>query len=187
MKTPGTTIIKSIPSRDHTEKLFKYLKLPIKISKNKKFDFISFTGTKNYKGFNYTIPGDISSSSFFIVLALLTKNSKILIKNVNVNNSRTGIIDILKKMNGKIKIKNKKIYKGEEVADIECKYSPNLKGIKIDPKINSRAIDELILIFCLVCAKAKGVSYARNLGELRYVWKCHTPRPAPTAHFRTVI
>ena len=49
MKTPGTTIIKSIPSRDHTEKLFKYLKLPIKISKNKKFDFISFTGTKIIK------------------------------------------------------------------------------------------------------------------------------------------
>ena len=68
MKTPGTTFIKSIPSRDHTEKLFKYLKLPIKISKNKNFDFISFTGTKNYKAFNYTIPGDISSSSFFIVL-----------------------------------------------------------------------------------------------------------------------
>ena len=168
MKTPGKTKIKSIPSRDHTEKLFKYLKLPIRISKEKKLDLISYKGVKNYKGFNYVIPGDISSSSFFIVLTLLTKNSKILIKNINVNKSRTGIIDILKKMNGKIKIKNKKKYKGEEIADIECKYSPNLKGIKIDPKINSRAIDELILIFCLVCAKAKGVSYAKNLGELRH-------------------
>ena len=168
MKTPGITKIKSIPSRTHTENLFKYLKLPIKTRKEKKLDLISFKGIKNYKGFNYIIPGDISSASFFIVLTLLTKNSKILIKNVNVNNSRTGVIDILKKMNGKIKIKNKKIYKGEEIADIECKYSPNLKGIKINPKINSRAIDELPLIFCLVCAKAKGVSYAKNLGELRH-------------------
>ncbi len=168
MKTPGITKIKAINSRTHTENLFKYLKLPIKIKKEKKIDLIDYSGTKNFKGFNYIIPGDISSASFFIVLTLLTKNSKILIKNVNVNNSRTGIIDILKKMNGKIKIKNKKIYKGEEIADIECKYSPNLKGIKIDPKINSRAIDELPLIFCLVCAKAKGISYAKNLGELRH-------------------
>jgi len=168
MKTSGITNIKCIPSRDHTEKLYKYLKLPIKITKEKKFELISFKGTKNYKSFNYIIPGDISSASFFIVLTLLTKNSKILIKDVNVNNSRTGIIDILKKMNGRIKIKNKKIYKGEEIADIECRYSPNLKGVKIDPKINSRAIDELPLIFCLACAKAKGVSYAKNLGELRH-------------------
>ena len=168
MKTPGTTKIKSVPSRTHTENLFKYLKLPIKIKKEKKLDFISFKGKNNYKAFNYIIPGDISSASFFIVLTLLSKNSKILIKNINVNKSRTGIIDILKKMNAKIKIKNRKIYKGEEIADIECKYSPNLKGIKINPKINSRAIDELPLIFCLVCAKAKGVSYAKNLGELRH-------------------
>jgi len=168
MKTPGITKIRAIPSRTHTEAMFKYLKLPIKIKKEKKLDLINYKGIKNYKGFNYVIPGDISSSSFFIVLTLLTKNSRILIKNVNVNNSRTGIIDILKKMNGKIKIKNKKIYKGEKIADIECKYSPNLKGIKINPKINSRAIDELPLIFCLACAKAKGISYANNLGELRH-------------------
>ena len=77
--------------------MFKYLKLPIKIKKRKELEFISFKGMKNYKGFNYIIPGDISSASFFIVLTLLTKNSKILIKNVNVNSSRTGIIDILKK------------------------------------------------------------------------------------------
>ena len=168
MKTPGITKIDAIPSRSHTENMFKYLKLPIKIKKRKELEFISFKGMKNYKGFNYIIPGDISSASFFIVLTLLTKNSKILIKNVNVNSSRTGIIDILKKMNGRIKIRNKKIYKGEEIADIECEYSPNLKGIKINPLINSRAIDELPLIFCLVCAKANGISYAKNLGELRH-------------------
>ena len=86
MKTSGITNIKCIPSRDHTEILYKYLKLPIKIKKEKKFELISFKGKKNYKSFNYTIPGDISSASFFIVLTLLTKNSKILIKNVNVYN-----------------------------------------------------------------------------------------------------
>ena len=166
MNTPGTTVIKSIPSRDHTEKLFKYLKLPIKILKNKKFDFITCTGTKNYKGFNYIIPGDISSSSFFIVLALLTKNSKILIKNVNVNKSRTGIIDILKIMKAKIVLKNKKNYNGEEIADIFVRNTNQLKSINCPLRMNSRSIDEFLLIF-LVCAKANGVSKFNNIGELR--------------------
>ena len=71
----------------------------------KKFEIISFKGLKNYRCFNYKIPGDISSSSFFIVLTLLTKKSKILINDVNVNKSRTGIIDILKLMKAKVRLK----------------------------------------------------------------------------------
>jgi len=166
MKTPGKTKIKSIPSRDHTEKLFKYLKLPIKISKEKKLDLISYKGVKNYKGFNYAIPGDISSSSFFIVLTLLTKNSKILIKNVNVNKSRTGIIDILKMMKAKIILKNKKNYNGEDIADIFVQSSNKLKSINCPLKMNSRSIDEFLLIF-LTCATANGVSKFNKIGELR--------------------
>ena len=166
MKTPGITKIKSIPSRNHTEKLFKHLKLPIKILKKKNLDLISYEGTKNFKGFNYVIPGDISSSSFFIVLTLLTKNSKIIIKNVNVNKSRTGIIDILKMMNAKITLKNKKNYNGEEIADITVRSSNKLKSINCPIKMNSRSIDEFLLIF-LVCAKANGVSKFNKIGELR--------------------
>ncbi len=167
IKTFGETKIKSIPSRDHTEKLFKYLNLPIKISKEKKLDLISYKGVKNYKGFNYVIPGDISSSSFFIVLTLLTRNSKILIKNVNVNKSRTGIIDILKMMKAKITLKNKKNYNGEDIADIFVKSSNKLKSINCPSKMNSRSIDELLLIF-LTCATANGVSKFNKIGELRH-------------------
>tara|TARA_B100001741_G_scaffold251204_1_gene213009 strand:+ start:54 stop:1379 length:1326 start_codon:yes stop_codon:yes gene_type:complete len=166
MKTPGETIVKSVPSRDHTEKLFKYLKLPIKVSRKNKLDLIKYKGIKNFKGFNYIIPGDISSSSFFIVLTLLTKNSKILIKNVNVNKSRTGIIDILKIMKAKITLKNKKNYNGEYIADIFVKSSNKLKSINCPLKMNSRSIDEFLLIF-LVCATANGVSKFNNIGELR--------------------
>jgi len=166
MKTPGKTKIKSIPSRDHTEKLFKYLKLPIKTYKEKKLDLISYNGVKNYKGFNYIIPGDISSSSFFIVLTLLSKNSKIIIRNVNVNKSRTGIIDILKIMKAKITLKNKKNYNGEYVADIFVKSSNKLKSINCPVYMNSRSIDEFLLIF-LVCASAKGISKFNKIGELR--------------------
>ena len=166
LNTFGETTIKCKKSRDHTEKLFKYLNLPIKINKNKNFEIIKIKGKKQYKGFDYKIPGDISSASFFIALTLLGNNSKILLKNINVNKSRTGILDILKKMNAKIKLKNKKIYKGESIADISISSSSKLKAINCPASFNARCIDEFLIIF-LICAKAKGVSYFRNLKELR--------------------
>jgi len=166
LNTFGQTIIKCKKSRDHTEKLFKYLNLPIKINKNKNFEIIKIKGKKQYKGFDYKIPGDISSASFFIALTLLGNNSKILLKNINVNKSRTGILDILKKMNAKIELKNKKIYKGEPIADISISSVSKLKAINCPVSFNSRCIDEFLIIF-LICAKAKGVSYFRNLKELR--------------------
>ena len=172
LNTPGTTIIKARKSRNHTELLFKYLKLPIKIKSNKDFDFIEVTGLKQFDAFDYVIPGDISSSAFFIVLTALSKNSKIRIKNININKSRTGIITILKKMNCKISLKNKKIYKGEETSDIVVESSKNIKGISCPSSLNSAAIDEFLVIF-LIAAKAKGTSSFKNLGELN---KKESPR-----------
>ncbi len=167
LNAPGTTKIKCVPSRDHTERLFKHLKIKHKINKHGKYQILNIEGCKQYGTLNYNIPGDISSASFFIVLTLLSKNSKLIIKNINVNKSRTGIIDILKKMNGKIIIRNRKKYKGEDIGDIYVKSTSNLKSINCPKKMNSRAIDELPLIF-LVAAKAKGTSYFRNIGELKH-------------------
>ena len=96
---------------------------------------------------------------------MLSKNSKLLIKNVNINPSRTGIISILKMMGVKISLKNKKSYKGEKLADIQIVSTPKLKAINCPTRLNSGAIDEFLLIF-LVAAKAKGISYFKNLGEL---------------------
>jgi 3-phosphoshikimate 1-carboxyvinyltransferase len=165
LNTDGETFIKAKKSRDHTELLFKYLKIPIKILKTKKFDFIKIKKIKKIKPFNYTIPADISSSAFFIVLTALSKNSKLLIKKVNVNPTRNGVIKILKKMGVKISIKNTKSYKGEKVADIFIKSSQNLKSINCPSNLNSSAIDEFLVIF-LIAAKANGVSYFKNLSEL---------------------
>ncbi len=167
LNTPGITKIKCTPSRDHTEKLFKYLNLKIKIINKKKYQIINIEGGKQHGKLNYNIPGDISSASFFIVLTLLSKNSKLIIKKVNVNKSRTGIIEVLKKMNAKIKIINKKKYKGEDMADIFVESTKNLKSLNCPKEMNSRAIDELPLIF-LVCAKANGTSYFKDIGELRH-------------------
>ena len=172
LNTPGTTIIKAKKSRNHTELFFKYLKLPINVKSGKYFDFIKVTGLHQFNAFNYTIPGDISSSAFFIVLTALSKNSKIRIKNINVNKSRIGVITILKKMNCKIILKNKKIYKGEKTADIIVESSKNIKGIICPSSLNSSAIDEFLVIF-LVAAKANGISTFKNLGELN---KKESPR-----------
>ena len=172
IKTPGKTKIKAKKSRNHTEILFNYLKIPIKILSKKYYDYIEILGPTNFKSFNYKVPGDISSSSFFLVLTLLSKKSKITVKNVNINSSRTGIIKILNKMNAKIKIKNKRKYKGEIIADILVKSSKNLKAINCPKDLNSSAIDEFLIIF-LVAAKAKGISIFRNLEELN---KKESPR-----------
>ena len=165
MRTEGTTTIKARKSRNHTELLCKHLGLPITIKKNKYFDEISIKKVKKFSALNYDIPSDISSSAFFIVLTALSKNSKLVIRNVNINPSRVGIITILKKMGVKIIFKNQKIYKGEKKADIQVTSAMNIKGINCPPELNSGAIDEFLIIF-LVAAKAKGVSYFQNLSEL---------------------
>ena len=116
LSTPGTTKLVTHKSRDHTEILFKYLKIPIKIKKTKKLSFIEIKGKNNIKSFNYNIPSDISSSAFFIVLTLLSKKSSLTVKNVNINPSRAGSIIILNKMGAKIIFRNKREYKGEKIA-----------------------------------------------------------------------
>ena len=165
MRTNGRTIIKAKKSRNHTELLCQHLKLPIKVKKQKKYDLIKIKKISKIKPLNYNIPSDISSSAFFIVLAALSRNSELTIKNVNVNPSRLGIITILKKMGVKIIFTNKKRYKGEIKTDIKIKGSKSFKAINCPSEINSTAIDEFLVIF-LVAAKAKGVSFFKNLGEL---------------------
>ena len=165
LNTNGTTTIKAKKSRDHTELLYKYLKLPVRIKKNKKFDFIKIKGKKKIHPLNYKIPSDISSGAFFIVLTALTQNSKLKIKNININPTRIGILKILKMMGVDIEFINQKLYKGEKIADIIIHSARQLKPINCPIKLNSSAIDEFMLIF-LVAAKANGVSYFKNLSEL---------------------
>ncbi len=165
LNSPGTTKIKAKKSRNHTEILYKFLKLPITIVNKKKIDLIKIWGEKKINSFNYTIPSDISSSAFFIVLTLLSKKSSLIIKNVNINTSRTGCLSILNKMGANIILKNKKIYKGERIADICVKSKNSFRPINCPIKYNTSAIDEFLILF-LVAAKAKGVSYFKNLSEL---------------------
>ena len=172
MRANGTTYIKAKKSRDHTEKIMENLNLPIQVIKKKNYDLIKIKKIKKIKNLNYDIPSDISSSAFFIVLTALSERSELLIKNVNINPSRIGVITILKKMGVKITFQNKRIYKGEKIADIKIKSSRVIKPINCPSKLNASAIDEFLVIF-LVAAKANGISYFKGLAELN---KKESPR-----------
>ena len=172
IKTEGETLIKAKKSRNHTELLLKHLKLPIVVKKKKNFDIIKVNKVKQINPINYIIPSDISSGAFFIALTVLSKKSQIIIKNVNVNPTRIGFITILKKMGIKVWFLNRKNYKGELIADILIKSPKNIKPINCSSKLNSGAIDEFLVIF-LIAAKAKGVSFFKNLDELN---KKESPR-----------
>ena len=172
LNSPGQTVIKAKKSRDHTENFFKYLGIPISVKKNKHTDKIKISGRKFFKSFKYRVPSDPSSCAFFIVLTLLSKNCELKIKNVNVNKSRVGYIEILNKMGAQIKIKNVRLKYGEKLADIFVKSQKTLKKINCPPSLSSNLIDEFLIIF-LAAAKAKGVSSFTNLGELN---KKESPR-----------
>ncbi len=165
LNVPGKTIINAKKSRNHTELFFKYLKLPIKVKNKKKFDIIEVVGEKQFNAFDYVIPGDISSSAFFIVLTLLSKNSQLKIRNVNINPSRIGFIKIINKMGAKVRFINKRNICGEWVADIITKSQRNFKPINCPVELNSNAIDEFLIIF-LLASRASGISSFKKLEEL---------------------
>ncbi len=106
-----------------------------------------------------------------------------MIKDINVNSSRIGILKILNKMNAKIKIINKRKYKGEQIGDIKIMSRKKFKSIKCPQNLNSSAIDEFLLIF-LIAAKAKGISSFKNLGELN---QKESPRLDIAIHFLKMI
>ena len=167
LNTPGITTVKEMKiSRDHTENLMKIAKADIKLKKLKKQNLISLRGQQNLCSMNLEIPGDPSSAAPFILLALLTVKSKLVIKNVNCNPTRIGFIKILKKMKANIKIKNLKKKSGEIVGDISVKSS-RLKPINCPKKLVPFAIDEFPLLF-VIAALLRGKSKFSGINELRH-------------------
>ena len=148
-------------TRDHTENMLKLFNYPISTSKNSiEVNPGILESPKIIK-----VPGDFSSASFFIVAALLSEDSKIIIKNVGLNPTRTGLINILRLMGADIQVDiTNKNY--EATGDVIVSSS-KLMGIKVPNKLISLAIDELPLIF-LAAAVASGETIIRNAEELRF-------------------
>jgi 3-phosphoshikimate 1-carboxyvinyltransferase len=145
--------------------MLKYLNADIKVKKFKNKKIISIFGKTPIDAKNLIVPGDISSAAFIIILVLISKNSKVTIKNVLLNPTRTGILDVLKNMKAKIKIKNKKRVCGELVGNIHVQSS-NLKAINVPSSMVPRLIDEYPILFIAACF-AKGTSQFKGIEELR--------------------
>ena len=127
---------------------------------------VSMQGGQSLQATNIQVPADISSSAFFMVLALLSKNSQITFKNLCVNPSRTGVISILKLMGGDIKFTNQSTNAGEQIADVVVKSS-QLHGIDIPHQYIASAIDEFPIVF-IAAALATGETRLTNAMELRH-------------------
>jgi len=166
LQTKGITeIIETSETRDHTQRLLKSLNADIETKKDKNKRITKIRGQVEMHNFSIKVPADPSSACFFVVQTLLSKESSLIIKNVCVNQTRIGFIEILKKMGGKIKILNKKKYFGEEIGDLFIKSS-KLKGINCPINLIVKSIDELPAIW-MACALAKGQSYFKGISELR--------------------
>lgn len=156
-----TEVIESEASRDHTERMLSYLGVPIKKNGNS----IKINSVDVINPGEIIVPADISSAAFFIVAALITPGSEVLIKNVGVNPLRTGIIDILKNMGGNIEIINEREVNGEPIGDIVARSS-NLHATEISGELIPKAIDELPLVAVAACF-AEGETLIRDAKELR--------------------
>ena len=156
-----TQILEPYKSRDHSERMMAYMGGNVTVDGNN----ISIEGGQKLKGREIFVPGDISSAAFFIAGALIVDNSEILLKDIGVNPTRTGIIDVLKRMGANIFIQNIREINNEPVADILVKSS-ELKGIEISGETIPRVIDE-IPILSVVAALSEGETIIKDAGELR--------------------
>ena len=158
----SSTIYEKVKSRNHTEIMLKSFGADIRLDDLK----INVNPVDELYSQDIYVPGDISSAAFIIVGALITKGSEVEIKNVGLNQTRTGIIDVVKSMNGNIEILNKRFVGGELVGDLLVRYSPELTSTKIDKSIIPRLIDEIPVI-AVLATQAEGTTIIKDAKELK--------------------
>ncbi len=156
-----TSVTEPTLSRDHSERMFRYFGADISTIGTT----VTVHGGQELTGGEIAVPGDISSAAFFVVAALIVPNSELLIRNVGVNPTRTGVLDILQAMGGDISLLNQRECSGEPVADLLVRSS-RLKGIEIGGDLVPRAIDEFPVI-SVAAAVAEGTTVIRDARELR--------------------
>ncbi|WP_430533996.1 3-phosphoshikimate 1-carboxyvinyltransferase [Listeria rocourtiae] len=156
-----TTIIEKEKTRDHTEQMIRQFGGEVTVDDL----VIRVSGNQQFQGQAVVVPGDISSAAFFIVAGLIVPNSKIRLENVGINPTRTGIIDVVKAMGGKI-IVEKTSAAGDEPAGTITVETSELKGIEIGGDIIPRLIDELPVI-ALLASQATGKTTIKDAEELK--------------------
>ncbi|WP_269622839.1 3-phosphoshikimate 1-carboxyvinyltransferase [Prochlorococcus marinus] len=161
----STTVIEPANSRDHTERMLKAFGANIEIS-GEMGRHITIKPGSNLKGTHIEVPGDISSAAFWLVAGSIVPGSDITIKNVGLNPTRTGILEILHQMGANISYLNTKEIAGEPVGDIKVVHSPQLKPFKLDGEIIPKLVDEVPILTVAACF-CNGVSEITGASELR--------------------
>jgi 3-phosphoshikimate 1-carboxyvinyltransferase len=158
-----TTVTEPALSRDHSERMLKAFGADIITDSDT--NSITITGSNSLQGQAVIVPGDISSAAFWLVAASIVPDSELVLTNVGINPTRTGILDVLDKMGANITIENQKIVAGEPIANLRVRYSP-LQGCEIAGELTVRSIDEIPIIV-VAAAFARGTTIIKDAAELR--------------------
>lgn len=156
-----TTVTEPAPTRDHTERMLRGFGYPVTV------EGATATVESGHKlvATHIEVPGDISSSAFFLVAASIAEGSELVLEHVGINPTRTGVIDILRLMGADISLENQREVGGEPVADLRVRAA-KLKGIEIPEELVPLAIDEFPVLF-VAAACAEGRTILRGAEELR--------------------
>jgi 3-phosphoshikimate 1-carboxyvinyltransferase len=157
-----TTVTEPVRSRDHTERMLPAFGADLTVDGLT----VAVRGGRDLSPMDIVVPGDISSAAFFMVAALIIPGAEVMIRNVGINPTRTGIIEVLERMGAAVRTENVREVSGEPVADIYCRGAGGLKAVGIGGDIVPSLIDEFPIL-CIAAALAEGVTTIRGAEELR--------------------
>ena len=167
LNSPGTTtVIEKEKTRDHTERMLQGFGTKIQSEETSEGNIIELEGYPELKAQEIRVPRDPSSAAFPVCAALITEGSDIIVTNIGLNPTRSGLFDTLKEMNANITFENENLQGGEPMTDIRAKFSPNMKGIDVPPERAASMIDEYPIL-SVVAAFSKGKTMMRDVRELR--------------------
>ena len=159
-----TTVTEPALSRDHSERMLRAF--GAKLTVNRETCSVTVSGGAQLQGQNVIVPGDISSAAFWLVAGAIVPGSELVVENVGINPTRTGILEALQMMGADIQLQNQREAAGEPVADILVRSSSQLRGCTIAGDLIPRLIDE-IPILAVAATFAKGTTIIRDAAELR--------------------
>ena len=167
LNTAGeTTVIEKEKTRDHTERMLQGFGAEVETETTSKGHIIRVKGYPELLPQEIKVPRDPSSAAFPVCAALITEGSDILVPNIGLNPTRSGLFETLREMNANITFENESFQGGEPVADIRAKFSPNMIGIDVPPERAASMIDEYPIL-SVVASFAKGKTVMREVNELR--------------------
>ena len=166
LNAPGeTTVVEPVPTRDHTERMLAVFGAPVRREDTAEGTAITVTGRPTLSPAAITVPADPSSAAFLIVAGLIVPGSELVVREVLLNPSRTGLIDTLREMDADLAIENRREAGGEDIGDVRVRAS-RLKGVTVPPDRAPAMIDEYPVL-AVAAAFAEGETHMPGIGELR--------------------